>query len=391
MNPAAPIRRVVVPSLAPGGHSTAAMATASVLADWFGVPLRLVTDDPDRLRHLRILAQGTGVPTEHPLLLDHLFADEMADLADEEGPILVVADPTPTAMGHAAHSTQPTLLVAEPGRRRAATGPLVLDAVHGLADIETLAVAGSFATALDHPVRIVEEIGAMEPDDAMRSEARLAELGIAVSVDRVRPHGQNGAVIVARTRGALALIVPGHAVDDPDTTKRALRNGVNVLVAPSTGRTGGVGRDPLETPTASERPGETEGRQVEILDHAACTGYLAGTTLGRLGFVSDGWPVVLPVNYRLTEDGGILIKSVEGGKTAAAETAGVVCFEIDGIDEASRQGWSVVVHGELRIVRDAPTLETAWRNDPQPWLEGTTWRWLTLSPLAVSGRRLRPG
>lgn len=385
MNPLSPIQRVVVPSLGAEGHSTAAMATGSVLADWFGVPLRLVTDAADRLADLRVLAQGTGVPTEHPQLLEELFAEEMADLADKEGPILVVADPTPTLLGYAAYSTQPTLLVGDPDRRRAATGPLVLDAVHGFANIETLALAGSFAAALDHPVRIVEELGSMDTNDAVKSRVRLAELGIAASIDQVRPHGQNGAVIVARTRGALALVVPSHGVDDPETAERALRNGVNVLVAPSA-----YPKEQTTTNTSAVTSSPTpDTRQVEVLDQATCTDYLGRTALGRLGFVSDGWPVVLPVNYQLTDDGGILIKSVEGAKTAAAEATGVVCFEIDGADEASREGWSVVVHGELQIVRDAPTLETAWRNDPEPWLAGTSWRWLKLNPLATSGRRLR--
>lgn len=385
MTTTSPIQRVVVASLGPDGHSTAAMATASVLADWFDVPLRLVTDDVDRLADLKVLSHGTGVPTEHPQQLVDV-GDDLATLAEKEGAMLVVGDPTPALRALAASSTQPTLLVAEPDRRRAATGPLVLDAVHGLTDIEALALAGSFAVALDHPVRIVEELGAMDEDDAPTSEIRLTELGITAAVDRVRPHGQNAAVLVARTRGALALVVPGHKVDDPETAQRALRTGVNVLVAPSA-----CGGDAAAatTTTTSTSGALSAGRAVEVLDAAACTEYLRTTSLGRLGFVSDGWPVVLPVNYQPIDDGGILIKSVEGGKTAIAETSGVVCFEIDGADEATRQGWSVVVHGELQIVRDAPTLETAWRNDPEPWLEGTSWRWLKLAPLSTTGRRLR--
>jgi nitroimidazol reductase NimA-like FMN-containing flavoprotein (pyridoxamine 5'-phosphate oxidase superfamily) len=76
--------------------------------------------------------------------------------------------------------------------------------------------------------------------------------------------------------------------------------------------------------------------------------------LGRLAFAENGdpyWPTVLPVNYAY-QNGEIFIRTVEGSKLYAALRRQRVAFEVDEVDLAWNQGWSVVALGTLEIVRD---------------------------------------
>ena len=76
--------------------------------------------------------------------------------------------------------------------------------------------------------------------------------------------------------------------------------------------------------------------------------------LGRLAFADDGdpnWPTVLPVNYAY-HDREIFFRTVEGSKLYAALRRQRVAFEVDHVDLAWNQGWSVIAIGTLDIVRD---------------------------------------
>ncbi len=195
---------------------------------------------------------------------------------------------------------------------------------------------------------------------------------------------------VCQTRRALALVVPNRRLLHDELIGQALEAGVNVLVAatpdPERSRTLSISA-PLAEPTPTLDPGQ---RTIERLDSVECTSYLKSRRVGRLGFVEGGWPIVLPINYRLTDDGEIVFKSVVGSKTAAAARSAMACFEVDDIDRADQPMWSVVAQGELRLVRNPQDLHTAWQNDPEPWIEGDEWAWLRLVPLSVSGRRIVP-
>ena len=71
-----------------------------------------------------------------------------------------------------------------------------------------------------------------------------------------------------------------------------------------------------------------------------------------LAVVIGGQPHILPLNYAADQDGVIVFRTAD--LTAATEAAlANVAFEIDEIDLARRQGWSVVVHGFGREITDA--------------------------------------
>ncbi|MFG2331120.1 helix-turn-helix domain-containing protein [Streptomyces sp. NPDC048604] len=169
--------------------------------------------------------------------------------------------------------------------------------------------------------------------------------------------------------------------------------------------------DALET-TVPVLTGATEGpssaellRSVE-LDAAACWELLDTHGVGRIARNTPDGPVVLPVNYLVT-DGEVAFRSTAPGgpvpagpavsgpapADAAAGTAAdadaELAFEADHIDEASGQGWSVLLVGPVRDVTDPAMVErlTA-RGGGGPWTGGEGSHWTLLVPRRVTGRRI---
>jgi nitroimidazol reductase NimA-like FMN-containing flavoprotein (pyridoxamine 5'-phosphate oxidase superfamily) len=119
-----------------------------------------------------------------------------------------------------------------------------------------------------------------------------------------------------------------------------------------------------------------------------CRDLLRATTIGRVAVVVHDCPVVLPVSYRLVETTGpvwLAIRTRPGNVMDQPLTS--VGFEIDGIDEVAKRGWSVLVRGTLhRVDPDAAAFRQ--RFDPQPWITENRDAWLVIDPFAITGRRV---
>jgi nitroimidazol reductase NimA-like FMN-containing flavoprotein (pyridoxamine 5'-phosphate oxidase superfamily) len=129
----------------------------------------------------------------------------------------------------------------------------------------------------------------------------------------------------------------------------------------------------------------------EPLDEDECFALLAAGVIGRIGFVSDGEPFVLPINFRLVRSTGvtpgtwIAVRTRPGNVIDAALRT--VAFEIDSYDSDRRAGWSVLVQGELfHIDGEAAAIRAQFDSDP--WLVDERDSWLLIQPFSVSGRRL---
>jgi nitroimidazol reductase NimA-like FMN-containing flavoprotein (pyridoxamine 5'-phosphate oxidase superfamily) len=90
---------------------------------------------------------------------------------------------------------------------------------------------------------------------------------------------------------------------------------------------------------------------LEVLDIEECLRLLATVPIGRVVFTDQAMPGVLPVNFLLYR-GLIVLRTGEGSKLAAALRNAVVAFEADEFDVGSRIGWSAMVIGHARLVRD---------------------------------------
>ncbi|MFI6371502.1 helix-turn-helix domain-containing protein [Streptomyces sp. NPDC050546] len=132
---------------------------------------------------------------------------------------------------------------------------------------------------------------------------------------------------------------------------------------------------------ASRTPRFTE------LTEAECRSLLSTHGVGRLAVATASGPVVVPVNYSVVE-GEIVFRTDPG--SAPAEAAGHrVAFEVDRIDEAFSEGWSVLVRGPARAVTDP---DEAARLEKEafsaPWAGGRRELWLCVEPVGVTGRRI---
>ncbi len=120
---------------------------------------------------------------------------------------------------------------------------------------------------------------------------------------------------------------------------------------------------------------------------ADCFRLLAGQRLGRIAVVDDLGPVLFPVNYLLDRH-MVVIRTSEGTKLQAAAGGHKVAFEVDGTDELTSTGWSVVVRGEATEVTGDTELERLRSLPLIPWAPGDRTRYLRILPAAVTGRRI---
>lgn len=132
-----------------------------------------------------------------------------------------------------------------------------------------------------------------------------------------------------------------------------------------------------------------ETQQLTELSDDECKRLLGNTDLGRIAFVIDGRPIVLPVNYRFVSgDAGqwVLLRTRPGNTIDAAPSH--VAFEIDGIDRDHYEGWSVLVRGVLHHLDPAEIEVIRQAFDPRPWPQQQRTSWLAIKPQIVTGRRL---
>ncbi|MFB7187371.1 helix-turn-helix domain-containing protein [Streptomyces sp. NPDC056230] len=119
-----------------------------------------------------------------------------------------------------------------------------------------------------------------------------------------------------------------------------------------------------------------------------CHRLLSTHGVGRIGVTTADGPAILPVNYVVDGD-RISYRSAHHTLPATAADH-LVAFEVDHIDEALSQGWSVLLVGTAATVSDP---EASRRLDElahtTPWAGGPRNVWLTITPTRVTGRRIR--
>lgn len=134
---------------------------------------------------------------------------------------------------------------------------------------------------------------------------------------------------------------------------------------------------------ASDKSGTT------VLTVDECMRLLTSTVprIGRVGFLSDGRPVIIPVNY-LFHEGSVVFRSDGGAKLRAAEAGQHVAFEVDAVDPTWEEGWSVVVQGRAEVVCDPADLDRLDGLPLRPWGPGPKASYVRIMSTEISGRRL---
>lgn len=132
-----------------------------------------------------------------------------------------------------------------------------------------------------------------------------------------------------------------------------------------------------------------EAEMVE-LSREECLGLLSSHHFGRLAVCTGtGPPLVRPVNYRFDERSqSVVFRSAPGSKFHALIRSAQAAFEIDGIDERSHTGWSVIIHGVTAEVVNRSEVRRLDALALEPWAPGHKPHWLHIRAWTVSGRRI---
>lgn len=132
------------------------------------------------------------------------------------------------------------------------------------------------------------------------------------------------------------------------------------------------------------RPSE----HLEDLHRAECRRFLEEGSLGRIGVVVRGHPVIFPVNY-VVFNGAILFCARRDGELDTAAADATVAFEIDGVDTIYHEGWSVLAIGRCVHVTDPVELHQIQGCRLSSWAGRGRDLVVRISIDEISGRRIR--
>ncbi|WP_113701545.1 pyridoxamine 5'-phosphate oxidase family protein [Nonomuraea lactucae] len=188
-----------------------------------------------------------------------------------------------------------------------------------------------------------------------------------------------------------AAMAPGYVKyleEHPDTIGTsaltrlagALQTTVEDLLGGGVDRPPGVGR-------------AQAGPTLEALAPEECLRLIAPGGIGRVAFGGLHGPIVLPVNYKMHE-GAIVFRTAYGGPMDQSLRTGLegvevkIGFEVDQIDEARREGWSVLVQGPAHHV-PPEELRQVTGAGVSPWAGGERELYIRIVPHQITGRRIR--
>ena len=128
---------------------------------------------------------------------------------------------------------------------------------------------------------------------------------------------------------------------------------------------------------------------LDVMTPDECEEHLSSGGVGRFVFTSGSGPTALPVNFRLLDGDVVFMTRTHGVLTTAVSRDGRVGFEVDQIDDAMSEGWSVIISGRARLVDDPEELERIAELGIEPWPGGRREAVIRIETEAISGRRIR--
>jgi nitroimidazol reductase NimA-like FMN-containing flavoprotein (pyridoxamine 5'-phosphate oxidase superfamily) len=132
---------------------------------------------------------------------------------------------------------------------------------------------------------------------------------------------------------------------------------------------------------------------VQALSEEECLRLVAGHEVGRIAYAGRFGPTVLPVNYKLHE-GTIVFRTGQDSpldedlRTGIANAEYKVAFEVDHLDPATREGWSVLIQGSIHHVTAAQERAAVARSGVTPWTGGEKEQFMRVRPTRITGRRI---
>ncbi len=205
-------------------------------------------------------------------------------------------------------------------------------------------------------------------DLARRARRRRGALGLSVEQVAVRAGMDPGFVELLERR---PTVLTGGALV---RLAGALDTTVSELLGSVSERAQGAGRAALHP-------------VLEPMEREECLGLLGPGGVGRIALTYGDQLFVLPVNF-VWHEGRIVFRTA--ASTVVAHLAeGSVAFEIDRIDDGMREGWSVLVRGQARVVTEPELHVLAAGVAVEPWAGGARGVYVVVEPEVVTGRRIR--
>ncbi|MFB6987049.1 pyridoxamine 5'-phosphate oxidase family protein [Streptomyces sp. NPDC056178] len=135
----------------------------------------------------------------------------------------------------------------------------------------------------------------------------------------------------------------------------------------------------------------TGPRRTVELTGAQALGLLGRASLGRIVFTQRALPAIRPVNHLLDHGRIVILTHEDSDLYAQARDHGdrgvVVAYQADDIDPLTHLGWSVVVTGYCRPVRDPDAL-TRYQRLLRPWSGPVMNCAVRIRPHLITGIRL---
>jgi hypothetical protein len=126
---------------------------------------------------------------------------------------------------------------------------------------------------------------------------------------------------------------------------------------------------------------------LEELDPIECWRLMGTQAIGRVAFVVDGEPVVLPVSFALA--GAMVVFRTAVGSAFDRLVRDVeVAFEVDHADPAYHAGWSVVGRGIAHGIEHRMSTGELSTLSLRPWGLGAPPGWIGIELREVTGRRI---
>lgn len=140
-----------------------------------------------------------------------------------------------------------------------------------------------------------------------------------------------------------------------------------------------------------EPPGRAEPSDRPLLESLSvdeCRALVAPGGVGRVVFSGERGPVALPVNFRMLAD-SVVFRTGPNPDLLSNLPNAAISFEVDHLDEALTEGWSVLLSGDGRAVVEPSEYEQVASLGIAPWAGGGRDTYVVLAPIQVTGRRIR--
>ena len=151
-------------------------------------------------------------------------------------------------------------------------------------------------------------------------------------------------------------------------------------------------RDMLCTLPSRESPAAqlaAPRRALRTLSPVECFELLEPGGIGRVGFTAAVGIMVLPVNFAVA--GKTIVFRTARDTLLALYADAPVSFQVDHLDEALHEGWSVLAHGRAHEVTDEGAVKRLEDTTQlEPWAGGARDVYIRITLSRISGRRIEP-